>query len=179
MKLTKKIAIEIAGEVREFYVSQDKENFTIETLTSLKLNTEKEQSKVEVRVNQLNHQMRMSWLQQSATAIIHQQHVSVGGDDFAFEAISPLKLALLHEFAGGPSGGALKAPISGKVIKVLVQEGDVVEAQTPVVILEAMKMENEISAGAAGKVSHLKIEVGQQLEVGAPMMQFDSEKPDE
>jgi len=179
MSIAKKVAIEIAGEVREFYISQDGENFTVEILASTGADKNKNQSKIEVHAKQLNHQMRMSWLQQSATAIVHQGHVSITGDDFAFEALSPLKLALLHESASGPAGGALKAPISGKVIKVLVEEGDLVDAQTPVVILEAMKMENEISAGAAGKVSHLKIEVGQQLEVGAPMMQFDSEIPDE
>lgn len=50
------------------------------------------------------------------------------------------------------------APIPGLVVKVLVAEGDEVEAQQALVILEAMKMENEIRAPRAGVIK--KVEVG-------------------
>ncbi len=59
---------------------------------------------------------------------------------------------------------AVKAPIPGLVVKVLVAEGDEVEDGQPLVILEAMKMENEIRSVRAGKVQAIKVDAGQRVE---------------
>ena len=62
------------------------------------------------------------------------------------------------------------APIPGLVVKVLVAEGDVVEENQPMVLLEAMKMENELRAQKAGKVKQVKIVAGQRVEQNALLM---------
>lgn len=59
------------------------------------------------------------------------------------------------------------APIPGMVVKVLVQAGDVVEEEQALIILEAMKMENELRAPRAGIVREVKALPGQRVEQNA------------
>jgi propionyl-CoA carboxylase alpha chain len=63
--------------------------------------------------------------------------------------------------------GSLHAPMPGTVLRVEVAAGDVVEAGTVVAVLEAMKMEHAVLAGAAGRVAEVCVRPGQQLEAGA------------
>jgi acetyl-CoA carboxylase biotin carboxyl carrier protein len=56
------------------------------------------------------------------------------------------------------------APMVGKVIELLVGEGDEVEENQEVVMLEAMKMEMPVVAETAGKVTAVKVTVGQSVE---------------
>lgn len=62
--------------------------------------------------------------------------------------------------------GAVKAPMPGLVTKVLVAEGDVVAARQPLVVLEAMKMENLMHAPVAGTVAALHTAAGETVEKG-------------
>ncbi|MEV5960803.1 biotin carboxylase N-terminal domain-containing protein [Kribbella sp. NPDC051952] len=65
------------------------------------------------------------------------------------------------------AAGSLVAPMPGIVIRVGVQVGDEVKQGQPLLWLEAMKMEHTIAAPADGVLSELKVEAGQQVEVGA------------
>ena len=67
-------------------------------------------------------------------------------------------------------GGAVKAPMPGLVVKVLVEPGSSVAAGQGLVVLEAMKMENEIKATAAGVVESIAVRPGQAVEKGAPLV---------
>ncbi len=67
--------------------------------------------------------------------------------------------------SGGASGGAVGSghvtvPMQGTIVKVLVEVGRTVEAGEPVVVLEAMKMENQIAAERAGTVKEIKVSPG-------------------
>ena len=76
------------------------------------------------------------------------------------------------ESAGSLGGGgseALAAPMQGTIVKVLVAQGDEVEAGQAVCVLEAMKMENSILAPHAGTVEELRVEPGQSVETGATL----------
>jgi biotin carboxyl carrier protein len=64
------------------------------------------------------------------------------------------------------AGETLRAPIAGKVVKVLVAPGDVVAAGTAVVVLEAMKMENEMVAERGGTVTTIGKLAGQAVDIG-------------
>lgn len=64
----------------------------------------------------------------------------------------------------------VKAPIPGLVVKVLVSEGDDIPEDHPLVILEAMKMENEIRSLRAGVVRTVDVSAGQRVEQGAPLL---------
>ena len=55
----------------------------------------------------------------------------------------------------------------GRVLKVLVAEGDAVEAGTPLVVVEAMKMENELAAARSGTVRKIHVSPGQNVESGS------------
>ena len=63
-------------------------------------------------------------------------------------------------------GKEIKAEMSGTVVKVLVNEGDVVEAGQAVLILEAMKMENELPAPVSGRVAKLAVSEGDKVAAG-------------
>jgi biotin carboxyl carrier protein len=66
---------------------------------------------------------------------------------------------------GGPQ--RLVAPMPGRIVRVLVKKGEPVAARQPVVVVEAMKMENELRAGAAGAVGELHVQEGQSVDAGA------------
>jgi biotin carboxyl carrier protein len=68
--------------------------------------------------------------------------------------------------AGGAGDSAIKAPIPGLVVKVLVAEGDEVTAGQTLVILEAMKMENELRAPRPGVVATIKAKPGNSVNQG-------------
>ena len=68
--------------------------------------------------------------------------------------------------AGAASGESIRAPIAGKVVKLLVAEGDQVAPGTAVIVLEAMKMENELVAERGGTVAKLHKTAGQAVDTG-------------
>jgi biotin carboxyl carrier protein len=68
---------------------------------------------------------------------------------------------------------SLKAPMSGLVLQVNVGEGELVEKDTPLVILEAMKMENVIKSPGEGKIKRIAAVKGQPVEKGALMIEFE------
>jgi biotin carboxyl carrier protein len=61
----------------------------------------------------------------------------------------------------------LVAPMPGKIVRVLVKPGDAVAPRQPLIVVEAMKMENELRAVAAGLVAELHAREGQSVEAGA------------
>ncbi len=73
-------------------------------------------------------------------------------------------------------GGAdlLKSPLQGNMWKVLVKQGDTVEEGQLLCIIEAMKMENEITAHKAGTIAALPVEEGAAIDAGAPIATITS-----
>jgi len=74
--------------------------------------------------------------------------------------------------AGGSGSGPqrLSAPMPGKIVRVLVKKGDVVTARQPVVVVEAMKMENELRASRDGTVAEIQVSEGMSVEAGALLL---------
>ena len=62
------------------------------------------------------------------------------------------------------------APMPGKIVRVLVERGAAVSAGQPVVVIEAMKMENELRAGRDGIAAEIAVEPGQSVEAGTLLM---------
>ncbi|MGE0393129.1 MAG: biotin/lipoyl-containing protein [Vicinamibacterales bacterium] len=77
---------------------------------------------------------------------------------------------------GGEGGAAGKgpqkitAPMPGKIVKVLVKAGDAVAARQGVVVVEAMKMENELKVARAGTVKEVKAVEGASVEAGSVLV---------
>lgn len=68
------------------------------------------------------------------------------------------------------SAAVIRSPITGKVIKVMVSEGEPVQSGSVVCIIEAMKMENKIFTKASGNIRNLKIKEGESVTVGSELM---------
>lgn len=81
-----------------------------------------------------------------------------------------LEAALARGEADG--GGVVKAPMPGRIVGVLVEEGAHVERGAPVVIIEAMKMENELHAPTSGRVTSVSTSVGATVEAGAVLCEI-------
>ena len=81
---------------------------------------------------------------------------------------------------GRSSSGLISSAIPGKIVSVLVSEGDKVDSGSVVIVLEAMKMQNEIKAGIDGKVEKILCEPGERIEANVPLMEIvDGKKEDE
>ncbi len=75
----------------------------------------------------------------------------------------------------GPAGGrTVMAPMPGLVVRIEVAAGQPVAAGTGLVVVEAMKMENELRAPQPGVVATVHVEVGQAVEKGAPLVTLAS-----
>jgi acetyl-CoA/propionyl-CoA carboxylase biotin carboxyl carrier protein len=68
--------------------------------------------------------------------------------------------------ASGGGGGTIAAPMQGTIVKILVGEGDIVEAGQAVLVLEAMKMENHIHAEQDGTVREIRVAAGDTVGTG-------------
>jgi biotin carboxyl carrier protein len=81
--------------------------------------------------------------------------------------------SLTSRRAGGPGGGVVRAPMPGLVVRVEVSEGERVSAGAGLVVVEAMKMENELRAARPGVVAKVHVQPGSIVEKGAPLVTLD------
>ncbi|MED5369922.1 MAG: biotin/lipoyl-containing protein [Myxococcota bacterium] len=93
--------------------------------------------------------------------------VNLLGGLYSTQVIDPRRKAL--RLAGGAGEGEMKSSMPGRVVSVLVEEGQQVSKGEPVLIIEAMKMENEVKAPVDGVVEAILVETGQALEAGAKL----------
>jgi pyruvate carboxylase subunit B len=102
------------------------------------------------------------------TALVHGGVVEIEALDERTKYIRSLAAA-----AKGPGGPAsLKAPMPGLVVRVLVAPGQAVTAGQGVLVLEAMKMENELKASGPATVKAVHVTPGQAVEKGQVLMEF-------
>ena len=105
-----------------------------------------------------------------------QYTIRLGGFRFEVEALDERTHAI-RKLAGSvarPAGPtALAAPMPGLVVRVLVQPGERVQAGQGVVVIEAMKMENELRASAAGVVRTVSVKAGSAVEKGTVLIEFE------
>jgi biotin carboxyl carrier protein len=102
--------------------------------------------------------------------------LSVDGHRFEVEALDERARAIrdITAAVARPSGPApILAPMPGLVVRVNVAVGDVIAAGHGAIVMEAMKMENELRARAGGKVRAVNVEVGMAVEKGAILVELD------
>ena len=93
--------------------------------------------------------------------------VSVGGREYGVRLTDPKHLRGGAAGAGEQGGLAqVKAPMPGKVVRVLVEVGQAVEAGQGLVVVEAMKMQNELKSPKSGTVAELRAEAGSTVNAG-------------
>ena len=71
------------------------------------------------------------------------------------------------------SGGDVRAPMPGRIVKVLVKPGDTVTARQGLVVVEAMKMENELRAPKDGRVADVRVKEGMSVEANAVLVTLE------
>jgi biotin carboxyl carrier protein len=81
--------------------------------------------------------------------------------------------ALAVSQGGKAKATRVRSQMPGKIIRVMVQVDQMVQKDQPILVMEAMKMENEIRAPQAGKVTQVKVTEGQAVETGADLILLD------
>ena len=92
------------------------------------------------------------------------------GATYHVEIFDPLSLMRRRSEDDMGSHGVIKALMPGRIVRVLVAKGESVAKGAGLLVLEAMKMENEIQAAAAGVVDEIFVEAGQTVEGGAELI---------
>lgn len=93
--------------------------------------------------------------------------VSLGGKSYEIAIVDPKRLRTGETTAAHGAGAAeIISPMPGKVVRVLVETGAQVEAGDGIVVVEAMKMQNELKAPKAGTVISINAEVGATVSAG-------------
>jgi pyruvate carboxylase subunit B len=102
--------------------------------------------------------------------------VTSGGERWETEVLDE-RTRHIRSLTGGGSQGrgpaALKAPMPGLVVRVQVEAGATVSVGSGVVVLEAMKMENELRAASAATVRTVRVKPGEAVEKGQVLVEFE------
>ena len=106
---------------------------------------------------------------------LHGFRASVYDGAYEFTLQDPHKILLAAAMARQPQAGSglVKALMPGKVLKLFVKEGETVEEGQPLLLLEAMKMQNEYTSPLNARVVKIHAEEGLNLEINAPMISLE------
>lgn len=160
--------IEVGGKIRQVNVRRANGRFLVAldghewTVDATRIDTHL----LSLLVDGRSHEVTIA-----ADPVSGQLAVGVGG--------VPVPLALngrrrwgRKDDGGGSGSGPQKvvAPMPGKIARVLVKPGDRVEPRQPLVVIEAMKMENELRASRAGVVAEQHAQEGQSVDAGTLLL---------
>jgi len=100
--------------------------------------------------------------------------IQTGGQRLLITIDDPRSSSARRRKAGSSGGQQLiKAPMPGRIIRLLVQPGDEVAAHQGVIVIEAMKMQNELKAARTGKVAEIKTEAGATVTAGEILLRIE------
>lgn len=121
----------------------------------------------------------------SLGSLVHKCVVSTEGskrsvfiDGMVYRLDTPTVKAAAKKGPKIEAEGDLNSPISGKVVKVMVKEGDEVEAKQDLLILEAMKMEHKIKAPYKGIVKKVNFGVDDRVDIGQLLVDLEKIEKD-
>jgi len=93
--------------------------------------------------------------------------ITIDGHRFRFEVEDPRQWKRSGAGAGAQGRTAILAPMPGKIVRILVAVGDEVAAGQGIVVVEAMKMQNEMKAAKAGRVTAIEVKENDSVTAGA------------
>lgn len=101
--------------------------------------------------------------------------VSIDGKSRRLEVLGELASAVQSATGADRAGRfVLEAPMPGLVVTLRVRPGDAVKSGTPLVVMEAMKMQNELTSELDGTVREVRVAVGQAVESGAELVVIEA-----
>ncbi len=109
----------------------------------------------------------------------HQLRALVNGRGGIVQLFDELGAAAAEQEGAGHSGRELKADMPGLVVAIKCEVGDQVKAGQPLIVLEAMKMQNELPSPGDGTVEEIFVKAGQSVESGALLLRLADEEPEE
>ncbi len=102
----------------------------------------------------------------------HTHQISLSGAAYVVEIHDPLSLMRRRAEDDMGGHGVIKALMPGRIVRVMVAKGESVAKGAGLLVLEAMKMENEIQAPTDGVVDEVFVEAGQTVEGGAELIRI-------
>jgi biotin carboxyl carrier protein len=152
----------------------------------LEVTVERENGRYMVRVDGVPHLVDAHKLEGDFYSIVsggrsYEVSVEADGDGYRVRHGAAEQLVTITDpgrraresLDGGEGPAQITTAMPGKVVRVLVAEGDAVEAGQGLIVVEAMKMENEIASPKAGSVESIKVQPGQAVEGGALLAVVD------
>ena len=109
----------------------------------------------------------------SVTSHGDEFQVAVGGRTHRLRLLDERALRRRKSAAGADGAREVRAAMPGKVVAVLVEAGAKVELGQGLLVIEAMKMENEIASPRAGTVAEVRVKPGQAVEAGELLARID------
>ena len=103
----------------------------------------------------------------------------LGGKVFQLKKVSKRPKGKSKSKSGSDEAqsGQIQSPINGKIIKLRISEKSTVAAEQDLIIIEAMKMEHRIKSPFAGSVKKIHVKEGEQVELGALLVELEPAKP--
>jgi biotin carboxyl carrier protein len=89
---------------------------------------------------------------------------------YEFALVDPRRALLSGKGGAGAGGGVLMSPMPGKIVKLLVKIGDQVQEGQTLLVMEAMKMQNELKTSTTGTVATVHVLEGATVETGAALV---------
>lgn len=157
--------------MRYYFVNQEMKEFSIDVEANSKMmefNVEGEKTKLFIRSLAGKKFYSFDGIAWKKLASLGVNEVLVSNSEM-YKVYRGFKPSGLNK--GG--AGALITQMPGKVVKLMKKEGDKVTKGETVLILEAMKMENEIKSGADGVIKSVNVKEGQALEAGFLMVEIE------
>lgn len=128
---------------------------------------ELEASEVEPGAYLLKNNGRVYQVFVSTTAVNQPQEVNVGGTSFEISMIDPKRLRGSGSDHGHSGGHAeIRTAMPGKVVRILAGVGQAVEKGSSVIVVEAMKMQNDMKSPVDGVVKEIRVEEGSTVNAG-------------
>ena len=100
----------------------------------------------------------------------HAYRAMLYDGSYEFALVDPRRALLSAAGGAGAGGGLLSSPMPGKIVKLLVKVGDPVQEGQTLLVMEAMKMQNELKTNTTGTVSIVHVQEGATVETGAALI---------
>ena len=109
----------------------------------------------------------------SYEARVEGDEIVIGGNRFRYEIDDPRQWKRSQGGAGIQGKISIVAPMPGRIVRILAAAGDLVVAGQGIVVIEAMKMQNELKAPRDGRVTAIEVEEDDRVNAGAILVRIE------
>ena len=107
----------------------------------------------------------------------HAYRAMLYDGSYEFALVDPRRALLAGGGGPGAGGGILASPMPGKIVKLLVKVGDTVQEGQTLLVMEAMKMQNELKTTTTGTITMVHVQEGATVETGSVLVTVVAPEP--